>query len=127
MPEQFPESMRRFIRQYIESVEQLEILLLVSRNPQRGWTVEDVNKTIKSNPNSVAERMKTLKALGFFSFNEESGDYRFSPHPSELAQRVNELDQLYETWRVRVIETIFSGPGKQAQHFADSFKLKKDK
>jgi hypothetical protein len=124
---QFSEALRGFLCQYTDSVEQLEILLLVSQEPKHGWTVDGVYKVIQSSTESVAARMKSLTSFGFFAFDEKAGNYHFRPQSTELAQQVEELRQVYAISRVRVIEAIFSGPGKQAQHFADSFKLRKDK
>lgn len=124
---QFPESVRRFINQYIDSVEQLEILLLVSQEPSRVWTVDSVLKVIQSSLESVAARMKNLAAFGFFAFDEKEGGYRFNPNSADMARQVEGLREAYTTMRVRVIQAIFSGPGKQAQHFADSFRFRKDK
>lgn len=118
--------LRVFIKQYITSVEQLEILLLVGKNAERIWTSEQVFKMIQSNPESVTERLHGLAGAGFLKVeNETRSEYRFHPKSEELAALVKELEKAYSVARTRIIEMIYSGRISQAQQFADSFKLKR--
>lgn len=126
MENELSEGLRSFIKQYITSLEQLEILLLLSKEPERSWTVEQVFKMTQSNLASVAERLKNFAASGFLTMEEKSCvTYRFQPVSTEIAQRVTELQRAHTTSKYKVVETIFSAPPSAAQRFADSFKFKK--
>lgn len=126
MENELSDGLRSFIKQYITSLEQLEILLLLSKEPERSWTVEQVFKITQSNLASVAERLKNFTASGFLTTEEKSGvTYRFRPVSAEIAKHVAELQRAYATSKYKVVETIFSAPPSAAQRFADSFKLKK--
>ena len=120
--------MRHFIRQYIASLEELEILLLLHQEPDRAWTAEQVFKITQSNIVSVAERLKELAAEGFLAAEEGfGGAFRFRPKSPELVERTEELERVYKLSKYKVVEAIFSTSKGQAQKFADSFKIKGDK
>ena len=44
----FPEAVRSFILEHINSVEQLEVLLLLKNQPDREWTAEAVSQAVYS-------------------------------------------------------------------------------
>ena len=115
-----------FIGQYITSLEELEILLLLRKEPNRSWTAEQVFKVTQTNVVSVADRLKNLASSGFLAAEDSfSAAFRFRPKTPELAERATELERAYTLSKYKVVEAIFSAPKGQAQHFADSFKFKR--
>lgn len=119
--------LRSFLKEYITSLEQLEILLLLSNEPGRTWNIEQVFKVTQSNHASVAERLRSLAGVGFLAVEDDAGTvFRFRPKSPELTDLVKELGRTYPMARARIIEIIFSGKISQAQHFADSFKFKRN-
>jgi hypothetical protein len=125
--ESLPTAVRQLLARYIQSVEQLEVLLLVRSDPQRAWTSDEVYNVIRSSKASVTQRLERFTADGFLV--EEAGEprrYRYEPKTRELATAVDETASVYGTWRIRVIEAIFAPPSDPVQSFADAFKLRKD-
>jgi|SRR5580698_4722494 predicted transcriptional regulator len=126
MGKELSEGLRRFIKQYITSLEQLEILLLLYEEPDRPWTIEEVYKVTQTNHASVAERLKTLAASGLvIAEGTDHPIFRFRPGPTELTRRISELQKAYTLSKYKVVEAIFSAPRDQAQKFADSFKIRR--
>ena len=123
------EPLRIFIREYVKSLEELEVLLVMSDEPDRSWTAEEIFKMTQSNIVSIRGRLKSLAASGFLVENQGSAPgFRFCPKTPEMAERTSELKRLYAVSKFKVIEAIFSAPPHgQAQSFADSFKLKQKK
>jgi hypothetical protein len=119
-------SIRQFIALHLRSVEQLEILLLVSRKPEVVWTVKAVYDSILSSVPSVQRWMDEFVRTGFLEANGASPTgYRYIAK-TEIAQTVADLAQCYQTMPVRVIEAIYKKDTDPAQSFADAFKLKPD-
>src|ERR671914_1124136 len=56
-----PEDVRQFLLRYIDSVEQLEVLLLLCGSPSTAWSPEAVAQALYSNPTSVAYRLAMLQ------------------------------------------------------------------
>lgn len=102
------ESVVKFIREHIHSVEQLEVLLLLQRHADREWTAEDVNYLLKSTEGSVSERLDDLHARKLIVGREES-DKRYFTFSVDTSVKfsVEELGHYYKIFAGRVIETIF--------------------
>ena len=125
MPEDaLPSNLHEFITRYVSSLEQLEILLLVSRSEDTAWTVQSVYDVVLSNKSSVERWLDELARFGFVTKTQgDVSSYRFSA-PDATAALIKDLGQLYKTKPVRVIEAIFRANRNPAQSFADSFRLK---
>jgi hypothetical protein len=122
-----PEEARRFVLECIDSVEQLEVLLLLHGSPAVVWSPEAVAKTLYSNPESIVRRLAGLHARGLLAIAEASS-YRYQPRTAELADVVSLLADTYRQRRVAVITVIASKPMENVRAFSDAFRLrKKDK
>lgn len=117
-----PERVRRLIDAHIHSVEQLEVLLLVRRDPARAWTADEVSRELVTQEESVRARLEDLTARGFV--RREGVSYAYVP--SRLDGAVDELAQCYATRRVSIISLIFSKPSDAIRTFADAFRLRRD-
>lgn len=122
-----PEDVRRFLLQCIDSVEQLEVLLLLHRLPGSARSVEAVAQELYSNPGSIARRMAGLHASGLLA-TDDSSSYRYQPKTPALDSTVKLLAETYRQRRVAVITVIASKPMENVRAFSDAFRIrKKDK
>lgn len=123
--EPIPSDLRQFLARFIHSVEQLENLLLLARDPTRSWSVAEVFRTIQSSRESVAGTLEKFAREGFLSADAQGG-FRFNPASEELADAVRRLMAAYRERRVSVIELIYKKSGKEGlQDFSNAFLLKK--
>ncbi len=125
MPEQeLPSSIRSFISRHVRSVEQLDILILFSREPKAVWTVQKVYDAILSTPQSVERWLDEMVRNGLLEkMIEPATSYRCTGEVSLISQ-MRELGEIYHTRPVRVIEAIYRRDAAAAQSFADAFKIK---
>lgn len=122
-----PPRVQRFLETHIDSVEKLEVLLLLRNQPARAWTAGGVAQELRIMEASAQGRMEDLCARGLVAC--EGGvppTYRFAPAASDDSQAVTELAATYATRRVSVITFIFSRPTDRLRSFANAFRLKKD-
>ncbi len=99
-----------FVQRYIRSLEQLEILLLLSTPPLRPWLVIEVYDSVKSNPASVWQRLEELhRDQLLIKVGAKEPEYVFQPQEQRLRDLVAELAVLYEQRRVRVRQIIYPG------------------
>lgn len=123
MSEEFPESIKDFLRRYISSVGHLDILLLLYKDPERKWTVKEVSQELRTNLSLAEDQLKQLNRSGLVM--EEQGFYQCC-RELEIIRKVESLLQFYHLKRQIVIEFIYTQPLDRIRSFADAFKIKKD-
>jgi DNA-binding Lrp family transcriptional regulator len=122
-----PEEVRRFIAHHIDSVEQLEILLLLYREPGRAWSPEAVARELRIASESAGERLEDMVSDGLLKRHGAGPDeYRYDPKDMKLDDAVRGLAATYAKRRVTVINLIYSKPIDKILTFADAFRLKKE-
>ncbi|MDB6152417.1 MAG: hypothetical protein JWL90_870, partial [Chthoniobacteraceae bacterium] len=105
-------AVKDFLREYIHSVEQIEILALVSSAPEREWTVSAIDMALRSNEQSIKSRLAGFIRAGLLiEMANAEGAYRYEPKNPQLAAAVTETIQAYRVRPVLVIETIFKPDG----------------
>jgi hypothetical protein len=57
-----PEPVERFVRRYIHSVGELEVLLLLARAPARWWSADAINQELRASIVSARRHLKELIA-----------------------------------------------------------------
>lgn len=116
------ERVRHFIFDHINSVEQLEVLLLLRQHSNQPWDAKSISQELRSSPISVTSRLESLERIGLLK-NEE-GRYIYQPANDNLKKVIDELNDVYKIKRQKIFELIFS-PMKKAKDFADAFKIGK--
>lgn len=124
-----PEAVDQFLAQYVNSIEYLEILLLLADTPERHFTAEEVAQEIYAVPVSASRRLEKMVADRLAEATEASArSYRFAPVDQKLRTLVAQVAQTYHERRVAVITLIASRPMENVRAFSDAFRLgKKDK
>ncbi|HET9450958.1 MAG TPA: hypothetical protein VFO83_08760 [Aggregicoccus sp.] len=117
-----PPRVQRFLLAHIDSVEKLEVLLLLRGNAGRTWTGAAVAQELRIAEESARGRLQDLCSRGLLSC--ESDSYRYAPGSGGDAQAVDELASTYALRRVSVISFIFSQPMDRIRSFADAFRIK---
>lgn len=126
MSEELPDDVRRFVIEHINSVEQLETLLLLWSNSAREWSADEVSQALYTPPAAAAMRLEDLRQRGFVTLTGTPGDrYRYRSSSDEQMRLIARLADLYRERRVTIISLIYSKPHDQVQAFADAFKIRK--
>ena len=120
-----PEIVRRLLAEHINSVEQLEVLLLLRDRAERSWTPAQASEQIRSGADSVARRLQDLHKRGFVTREEEGPTYRYAPPPERVAA-IDALARAYAERRHQVIELIFAKPIENLRVYSDAFRLRKE-
>ena len=119
-----PGDLRDFIVRYIDSIAQLEALLLLRANPADEWTPAEVAARLYTSEQDAAEVLARLcdDALAFCN----KGIYRFGCETTELRDLVDRLAEAYSQQLIPVTNMIHAKP-RRIRQFADAFKIRKDK
>lgn len=115
------DELRQLIYDHIDSVEQLDILLLLRAQAERDWSARDIADYLRTSPFSVEQRLRSLRALDIME--EKPTDprrYSYCVKNQKLDALIGDLAEANRVRRHRVLELIFS-PMKRARSFADAF------
>ncbi len=122
------ESVERFIAAEIHSLEQLEILLLLSGNPHKWFNTGTVYEVIKSNRSSVAQWLERLTERKMLTRDSSSAEayYKFSPTEENVWKQVTELRDSYKERSVKVVQAIYATKTPTGvTEFARAFRVRK--
>lgn len=116
----------RFIRDHVHSVEQLEVLLLLSSAPDKDWSSLEVSQKLYRQPESVSTRLDDLRQRGLVSASQASPPlYRYSPG-SRDKDTIKGLEKAYQVRKDAVIQMIFSRPKDTLRTFSDAFRIRRE-
>lgn len=114
-----------FIVQFVDSVEQMEVLCLLSGEPEKAWSAGEIFKRVQSSEKSTLGCLLGFVKKGLVE--EKEGVFRFSPKSDALSKAVLDTTRAYHEKPVRVVEAIYKKPSSAIEDFADAFRLRKDK
>jgi hypothetical protein len=117
-----PDDVRRFLVDFVDSAEQLEVLLLLHRSRERGWAATEVASELRTASESVVRRLDSLVSGGLVEGPDATDRYQFARGHRDEAL-VGRLAEEYKLKRVAVLELIFSRPGPGVRDFAEAFRL----
>ena len=124
------DSVSLILSKYIQSVTELETLLLLKRYSDRQWLAKEVAREMYTDPFTVEQYLQTFEKDGFLTSRVDEQTryvfYQFNPNTEELKPGVTDLAIAYAEARVRVIDLIFSKPLDNIKSFSDAFKIVKD-
>lgn len=122
----FPEDVKQFIERNLDSLEELEVLLFLHRQPSAALTAEALATAIYTNPTSTHAKLRALQHKGLVEARESEHATTFQYLPSSPKARfVDRLATLYAERRVAVTNIIISKPLPNIQAFADAFDFRK--
>jgi hypothetical protein len=121
----FPNELKQFIAQHVESLAQLETLLLLYSEPRQPRNAVELARElylpVDMCQGIVAdlERRRLAVRTPADKCIAPSGDV-------DVNRLVAQLDHYYRERRVAVITEIYSNPQKRVQTFADAFRLRRE-
>jgi len=113
------EELKGFIQSYIDSVEQLEVLLLLMAQ-RRDWSAPEVSRTLAIQPESAAVRLVGLYRNGLLDARDDGrgrSAFRYSPNSANLARLADDLVRTYRERKHSVITLIATRPSELVQVF----------
>jgi hypothetical protein len=125
--EEIPHDVRRLLSDHIESVVQLEVLLLLHANPAVDYAPAAIAAELRIDPAYADAQLANLAARGMLR-RADAGS-RYAPGTPQIDRAVTGLAHAYADRRVTVIGLVYSKPppADQLRSFADAFRLRKEK
>jgi hypothetical protein len=115
---------RELITHHFDSIESVEIVLLLRRSPQTFWAAEAVAEHLHVRPELVRAKLEALRKGGILAMGEQTGAFRYAPADERIGATVDELAAVYTDRRMEVINTIYSANLERLRAFSDAFRVK---
>jgi DNA-binding FadR family transcriptional regulator len=121
---ELPTELRVFIHSCIESIEQVELLLLM-RGSDRMRTARDIASALRVSVAAARRNLETLAARGLLEVRVgEEIAYRYRPKSDDLARFCDLLAQFYITARQAVLGFVAAESRLSIKRFSDAFRLR---
>jgi hypothetical protein len=119
-----PEAVRVLIAGSIDSIAEVEAILLLRRERERTWSVEEAGRRLYISDTVAQYVLTVLAERGFLA--EQDGRFRYDPRTPELDRTVTALATAYSTNLVAVTHLVHGKPAESVREFARAFRLRKD-
>lgn len=100
-----PDDVRRFLAHSVDSVDQLEVLLLARRTPGRTWSAEDMARELYREPGAVTPCFESLLGRGLLR-ESPAGFFQYAPRSARLDLVVGRVAELYREHRATVLSAL---------------------
>lgn len=119
-----PDDIREFIGRYIDSIGQLEALLLLRADPSAKWDAAVAAKRLYIEEREGAEILKRLCEDGLIACEQDIFTYGLLD--DERSRLVDRLAEIYARQLIPITNMIHAKP-RRIRQFADAFKFRKDR
>lgn len=117
-----PAAVRSLISERIDSVGELEALLLLRAHPGRAWTAGATAAELRTGEAGARGHLLSLHQRGLLAREGEA--FRFTAG-GEAGDAVAALAVAYVSFPVAVVSLIYAKPNRAARSFADAFRLRR--
>ena len=122
-----PQDIRDFLSQNIDSVAQMEALVLFQRDRAESYTADDLARRLYITPAAAEVVLQALHRRGLIAPapNAPPGAtaYSYQPSTDQLHQQAAQMVAFYGKYLIPVTNFIHSKPVPVLTQFADAFRL----
>lgn len=126
-PETIPQHVLQFLTDHIDTVPQLETLVLLWETTPRPWTVDEVARRVYVSAEEAARIVQHLERKKLIVPAGSDGEGRVFAAEGRDASVVAQLAQVYRRHVVRVAQLIHAKASPGVLAFARAFQIKGDK
>jgi hypothetical protein len=121
-----PTDVREYITDNIDSVAELEALVLMRRDPEVVWSASALAERLYVGLEQAGQVALKLCSLGVtVEKGRDPVTYQYRPARPGLDTLVGEVVDAYTRYLIPVTNLIHSKPQTRVQQFAEAFKLRK--
>lgn len=122
-----PQQVLQFIAEHIDTVPQLECLLLLHQHDSQEWLAADIAARIYISHDTASAILQTLERRQLVAAEGDPPRYRLNPSGRASRELIAEVAVTYQRHLVPVATFIHSKASASVREFARAFDLKKDR
>lgn len=116
------QGLKKFIKEKIQTVLRLEVLLLLHHQQTRSFTVAEVANELGFEKEDVNGQLTALETIGVVvESNLDKHKYRYQPVNEALRSMVDQLAVGYSKQRVPILSVILAEHTDRTRLFAEAF------
>lgn len=120
-----PDETQRFLRRCVRSVEELDILLVLFREPARWWTPMEMADALYASVTSVERSLQRLDASTVTDCRRAPNlAYRFTAREPSMRESMSMLVKLHSERHAAIRAAIAMEPMDDVQSFANAFRFR---
>jgi hypothetical protein len=122
----FTDEFCRFLQEAVPNVDAAELLLVLAREPVRGWNAAEAVAALGASyaaPEAL-RHFESFRARGLVVLHAD-GRMLYQPASETAAAHVRTLERLYRERPVTLIRVIYGLRDQKIRSFADAFKLRR--
>ena len=117
------EDLKQFLREQIQTVFRMEVLLLLHRNRTRSFTAADVAHELGFDKDLAQQQLLKLVTLQLVESDTEQSSYRYGPANAALSSMVDQLAANYSRQRVPILSVILAKHPDRTRLFSEAFRM----
>ena len=118
------DDLKAFIKEQIQTVFRLEVLLLLYSEQSKSFTPDDVALELGFEKDIAQEQLRSLALLGLLvQPGTEQARYRYHPTNVRLQSLVEQLAVTYSARRIPILSLILTERSDRIRLFAEAFRL----
>ena len=118
------EALKQFIREKIQTVLRLEVLLLLHHQQSRSFSVVEVANELDFEKEAAQVHLTALEEIGLVVHsNTDKPKYRYHPANATLRSMVEQLAVGYSKQRVPILSVILARHPDRPRVFAEAFRI----
>jgi biotin operon repressor len=118
------QGLKKFIKEKIQTVLRLEVLLLLHHQQTRSFTVAEVANELGFEKEDVNGQLTALETIGVVvESNPDKHKYRYHPVNEALRSMVDQLAVGYSKQRVPILSVILAEDSDRTRLFAEAFRI----
>lgn len=119
---------QKFLDEHVESEEDLQILLLLRKEPTREWDALEIAAQVGLEPIAASNRMMRLYLRGLLQHPPKTGRLFHYRHTTNrrVEKCLSELASVFESSRLEVVNLILRKQANQFRTFSEAFRVGRD-
>lgn len=116
------EDLKTFIKERMQTVLRLEVLLLLHLHRPKAFTAADLANELGVESEATTEELKALEANGLVARSERQ-KFKYQPMDETLRSVIDELAMRYSKQRIPILSVMLSEHPDRPRRFAEAFRI----
>ena len=120
---QLSEELRAFIKDKIQTVLRLEVLLLLHDQQSRSFTAAEIASELGCETEATQEQLTELETIGLAIQSTDKPRYKYLPVNATFGFMVEQLAVAYAKQRVPILSLILADNSDRTRLFVEAFRI----